>query len=53
MQNSLSNLGPAWAVLVALLGFFVTVFWMVVCWRAMRAHERIADTLHDRMPRAS
>ena len=28
------------AVLVALIS---AIFWMVVGWRAMRAHERIAD----------
>jgi hypothetical protein len=27
-----------------LLGF-VTVFWMVVGWRAMKAHEQIADAV--------
>jgi uncharacterized membrane protein len=53
MQSSFSNVGPVWAVVVGLVGFVTTVFWMVVGWRAMRAHERIADTLDDRMPRAS
>jgi uncharacterized membrane protein len=51
MQSSLSNVGPAWALLMGLVSFATTVFWMVVGWRAMRAHERIADTLDDRMPR--
>ena len=32
-----------WAVLVALFGIASAIFWMVVGWRAMRAHERIAD----------
>jgi uncharacterized membrane protein len=31
------------AVLVALFGIASAIFWMVVGWRAMRAHERIAD----------
>ena len=31
--------------LTILLGFFTAVFWMVVGWRAMRAHERIADSI--------
>lgn len=39
---------------VFLIGFFTfvtTVFWMVVAWRAMRAHERIASTLDETLPR--
>ena len=28
---------------MALIGLVTTIFWMVVGWRAMRAHERIAD----------
>ena len=32
-----------WAVLAALFGIASAIFWMVVGWRAMRAHERIAD----------
>jgi len=31
------------AVLLALFGLASAIFWMVVGWRAMRAHERIAD----------
>ena len=33
------------AMFAGLLGVATTIFWMVVAWRAMRAHERIADTL--------
>jgi hypothetical protein len=29
--------------LVPLAGIVVTIFWMVVAWRAMRAHERLAS----------
>lgn len=32
-------------VLSAILGIVTTIFWMIVGWRAMRAHERIADKL--------
>jgi uncharacterized membrane protein YciS (DUF1049 family) len=31
------------AVLAGLFSIAMAVFWMVVGWRAMRAHERIAD----------
>ena len=33
------------AVLAMLLGLFSTVFWMVVSWRAMKAHEKLADAV--------
>ncbi len=33
------------AVVSVMAGMAVTVFWMVVGWRAMRAHERMADAL--------
>ena len=31
------------AVMAYLFGIITPIFWMVVGWRAMRAHERIAD----------
>ncbi len=37
------------AVLVTIWGIIVTVFWMVVGWRAMRAHERIAEMLNSHL----
>jgi uncharacterized membrane protein len=33
---------PAFLILVAIA---TAIFWMVVGWRAMRAHERIAEAL--------
>jgi hypothetical protein len=30
-------------VLVALWGLAITIYWMVVGWRAMRAHENLAE----------
>jgi hypothetical protein len=35
------------AALAMLAGIFTTVFWMVVSWRAMRAHERLARATED------
>ena len=35
------------AVLVTLFGIASAIFWMVVGWRAMRAHERIADAAEE------
>ncbi len=32
-------------VLASLWGLFVTIFWMVTAWRAMRAHERFAEAI--------
>lgn len=38
-------LGRVSLVLGAIFGFAATLFWMWVAWRAMRAHERIANSL--------
>jgi hypothetical protein len=52
MNQMLNNLGSAVPVVfVALLATFTTIFWMIVGWRAMRAHERIASTLDETLPR--
>jgi hypothetical protein len=32
-------------VLILMLGIFITIFWMSVAWRAMKALEKIGDTL--------
>ena len=34
----------AFAVIV---GIITTIFWMFVAWRAMRAHEKIAESLQE------
>ena len=31
--------------LMMLLSIFSIIFWMVVTWRAMRAHEKLADAV--------
>lgn len=33
------------AILAVFFGFFTGIFWMVVGWRAMQAHEKIADSI--------
>jgi uncharacterized membrane protein len=35
------------AVLVSLVSLITTVFWIFVAWRAMRAHERLADAVRQ------
>jgi hypothetical protein len=35
--------GVPLVILVALWGLFIPIFWMVVGWRAMRAHEALAS----------
>lgn len=35
------------AMLAILWGVFTAIFWMVVGWRAMRAHERLADSVES------
>ncbi len=42
--SAFSRLEP-FAVLTILAGVGVTIFWMYVAWRAMRAHEKIAEAL--------
>ncbi len=32
-------------IISGLVSFVITLLWLVIGWRAMRAHERIADTL--------
>ncbi len=36
----LANFVPT---LLGLFGLAMTIFWVIVAWRAMRAHERLAD----------
>ncbi|MDE0637155.1 MAG: hypothetical protein OXI43_15055 [Candidatus Poribacteria bacterium] len=33
------------AILAILWAVFTAIFWMVVGWRAMRAHEKLADSV--------
>lgn len=41
----------AFAFLVVLWGLFVTIAWLVIGWRAMKAHEKIADAVQDYLKR--
>jgi uncharacterized membrane protein len=51
MNYSMSGPGMGFLALLAILFSFVTtVFWLVIGWRAMRAHERIADVLEQQTP---
>jgi uncharacterized membrane protein len=48
------NISPdaqAFAMLVGLAGIATAIFWMVVGWRAMRAHERIAEASEQALRR--
>ncbi|HEX6883837.1 MAG TPA: hypothetical protein VF530_10695 [Planctomycetota bacterium] len=51
-----SGTGPLFvflAFLTSVLGLVTTVFWVIVGWRAMRAHEEIVAALKElRGPRA-
>jgi hypothetical protein len=35
------------AILAVLWGLAVTLFWMVCAWRAMRAHEKLAESVEQ------
>ena len=35
------------AFVAVVWGLFITIFWLVVAWRAMRAHERLASAAEE------
>jgi uncharacterized membrane protein len=39
------------AVLAVIFGIVTAILWLVIGWRAMRAHERVADA-HERLAEA-
>ena len=42
------DIQPQPAFIIAIIwGLFVTLFWMYVAYRAMKAHEKIADAQSD------
>jgi len=52
MSSSVQSMGGGlWSVLATFWTFAFMVFWMIVGWRAMRAHERIAASLEEGNPR--
>lgn len=42
-------LGVLAAVASSAFAIAVTITWLVIGWRAMRAHEQIADALRERL----
>ena len=48
MTNTPNGGLQALALIPVLIGVATAVFWMVVGWRAMRAHERLADAAERR-----
>jgi hypothetical protein len=52
MNFNLSGGSEFLILVMAIVSFAITVFWMIVGWRAMRAHERLAssvDRISNRM----
>ena len=45
-EPAVTGLG-AITFLTALVGLASAIFWMIVGWRAMRAHEKLADTVEE------
>ena len=45
MNFNVSGGTGALVVMMAAWGIAVTIYWMVVAWRAMRAHERLASAV--------
>jgi uncharacterized membrane protein len=46
-MNFQTNPGAQPLAFMVLIAVFSAVFWMVVGWRAMRAHERLADAAEE------
>jgi uncharacterized membrane protein len=44
--------GDFFALLLMALAAIAAIFWMVVAWRAMRAHENLVESI-DRLSRAT
>ncbi len=38
----------ALVVFTTMVSIVTTIFWMVIGWRAMRAHERLADRIEEK-----
>jgi len=38
----------ALVVFTTLVSIVTTIFWMIIGWRAMRAHERLADRIEEK-----
>lgn len=38
-----SSIGYFWAPIAVIATFLTSILWLVIGWRAMRAHERLAD----------
>jgi len=39
--------GVGFGFVVIAVGILVTIFWMVCAWRAMRAHEKLAESVQE------
>lgn len=47
MYEFSSTVGKLGVVLTTMFAVATTILWLVIGWRAMRAHERIAASLED------
>ena len=48
MNLNVHSGGMSFLAFVAVIwGLFITIFWLVVAWRAMRAHERLASAAEE------
>ena len=47
-MNNGSGAAMAFGFLTTVVSIVTTIFWMVIGWRAMRAHERIADRIEEK-----
>jgi len=43
----IGGIGAEFGFMIVIGVIFITVFWMVCAWRAMRAHEKLAESVQE------
>ena len=52
MNMSFNGADAAWVVIAGVISVVMSVLWLYIAWRAMKAHERLAGAA-ERMARSS
>jgi hypothetical protein len=47
LQAAGAGVGGLLALVLSLVSLIAMVFWIIVAWRAMRAHENLADAVRQ------
>jgi len=46
-SSCIAGLGGVFGAMIVLGGVILTIFWVVCAWRAMRAHEKLAESVQE------